>query len=68
MLTGVYPDARPDRRYSIKETAAILGIHRNTLRKYTEAGEIVPLFHTAGTRQFYLGSAINEFWRSTITP
>ena len=67
MLTGVYPDACPDRRYSIKETAGLLGIHRNTLRRYTDAGEIVPVFHVAGARPFYLGSAINSFWKATIT-
>lgn len=67
MLTGIYPDAVPGRRYSIGNTAKLLGIHRNTLRKYTEAQEIHAIQHSVGRRLFYTGREINEFWSRTTT-
>ena len=68
MLSGKYPDADPKRRYTVKETSALLGMHRNTLRKYTEAGCLTPVLHVAGRRVYYLGADINAFWNKTITP
>lgn len=67
MLTGVYPNADPDRRYTISETAKMLGIHRNTLRSYTKSQCIRPVQHFVGAKVYYLGAEINSFWRKEIT-
>ena len=67
MLTMKYPDAIPDQRYSINDTATLLGIHRNTLKKYTDLHFIKFHLHSVGRRVFYLGKDINEFWNKTIT-
>ena len=52
-------------RYTITETSRILGIHRHTLREYTEKGLIRCGFRRANGRKFYLGSEIMRFWRAT---
>ncbi len=49
-------------RYSVTETAGILGIHRNTLRRYTDRGLIRCGFRRGTGRKFYLGSEIRRFW------
>jgi len=53
-------------RYSIEETCSILGIHRHTLRRYTNKGMIRCGFHRYNGRKFYLGSEVLRFWRSQL--
>ena len=52
-------------RYTITETSQILGIHRHTLREYTEKGLIRCGFRRANCRKDYLGSEILRFWRAS---
>lgn len=66
MLCGSKPDVINDRRYTVKETSALLGIHRNTLTKYTTQGLIFPIMHKADNRLYYLGKEIIRFWNQTI--
>jgi len=61
-MTSVIPDINPSGRYSIKEACAILGIHRNTLRKFTLAGRIRVSFRKGTMRKFYKGTDIKRFW------
>ncbi|WP_407401303.1 helix-turn-helix domain-containing protein [Sodaliphilus sp.] len=56
------PDVAPTARYSIDETCKILGVHRNTLRKYTQIGAIRCGFRRVNSRKFYLGSEIKKLW------
>lgn len=62
MLTPIQPNANPRGRYSIGDTCKLLGIHRNTLRNYTEQGLIKSRLRQNGKRSFYLGSEILRFW------
>ena len=39
-MTTTTPNINETGRYSIGEASALLGIHRNSLRKYTEQGLI----------------------------
>ncbi len=64
MLTGIYPNADRDRRYNIKEAAYLLGINRNTLRRYLKDGHIKGLF-VKPNHTFFLGSEINRFWKQS---
>ena len=52
-------------RYSATETAKVLGIHRDTLRKHTENRLIKFGLRRTNGRKFYLGSEIKRYWRST---
>lgn len=65
MITALEPQAVPAGRYSIKQASALLDIHRNTLRRYTDSGEIRCGFRKNG-RKFYLGREIIRFWREQI--
>lgn len=58
------PDVNLSTMYNISETCEILGIHRDTLRKYTFTGSIRCGFRRCNGRKFYLGSEILRFWRS----
>lgn len=65
-MTNQEPAVRPTERFSATETANILGIHRNSLRKYTNEGKIRCCFHKTTLRKFYTGATIIAFWRQTM--
>lgn len=65
MLTGKLTVDR-DRRYTVKETAKVLGIGRSTLDKYAKRGDIVPIMHKPTGALFYEGTEIERFWNCTI--
>lgn len=50
-------------RYTPNEAAALLGIHRDTLLKYTRMGLIRAGEHFGTRRRFYLGAEIRRFWK-----
>ncbi len=53
-------------RYSIGQTCKLLGIHRDTLRRYTDRQKVIKCgYRTIGNRKvkFYLGSEILRFWK-----
>ena len=70
MVTSEEPKVNPDARYNIKETSALLGIDRSTLRSYVKAGYIHPfmpknrprILQTRAPRTRFLGSEISRFW------
>ena len=65
MLTGIPPHAERDRRYNVKEATKLLGIHRNTLRKYINDGLISAIVIPSGNI-FIMGKEINRFWNQTL--
>lgn len=66
MITSVEPNVLESGRYSVMETCAALGIHRNSLRKYTEMGLIKCGFRKLSARKFYAGREILKFWRAQM--
>ena len=66
MMTTVEPKVEATGRYSVTQASAALGIHRNTLRGYTEQGLIKCGFRRQTARKFYLGSEILRFWRAQL--
>lgn len=65
-MTAIEPNVEPNGRYSIGETCALLGIHRDTLRTYTDTKGIIKCeYRLIGSRRvkYYLGSEIIRFWR-----
>lgn len=62
MVTSTRPTVKSDSRYTVTQTCSILGIHRNSLRKYTAAGLINCIFNEICARKLYLGSEIIRFW------
>lgn len=61
------PKVTPTGRYSINETCELLGIHRDSLYKYTHnTCEIKCGWRKRGGRlvKYYLGSEILRYWRA----
>lgn len=65
-MTPNEPQVADTARYSQREAATILGIHRNTLRRYTEQHLIRCSFRRTNGRPYYTGRAIRQLWRSQI--
>lgn len=60
-MVNVAPDIRPAGRYTVTEACKLLGIHRNTLRKYTQSGMI----RCKGTRRkYYTGTDLLKLWNN----
>ena len=53
-------------RYSLEETAQILGVHPNTVIRYAKQGKIRFGIRRTNRRKFYTGQEILRFWRATI--
>lgn len=66
MITAEEPQVAIAGRYSVKETCEHLGIHRNTLRKYTDEGDIKCIFRRPSGRKAYLGQEILRFWKAML--
>ena len=64
MITANMPEINATDQLSIGEAAAVLGVHRNTMRRYTEQGLIKCRFRRATKRRFYTGADILRFWKS----
>ena len=62
MITCEEPKVSPTGRYNVMQTAEALGIHRNTLQKYTDSGFIRCRYRRNTRQKFYLGSEILRFW------
>lgn len=69
MITALEPNVSPTGRYSNMETCRVLGIHRDTLRTYTESKKLIKCgMRKLGNRyvKFYLGSEILRFWKTQV--
>lgn len=66
MITSEEPRVAATGRYSSGETSRLLGIHRNTLRRYTDTGAIKCGFRRESGRRFYAGSEILRFWGAQL--
>lgn len=64
MITPIEPEVNVTGRYNVTQTCKSLGIHRNTLRNYTDAGVIKCGFRRENYRKFYEGKEIIRFWKS----
>ncbi|MCH5346224.1 MAG: helix-turn-helix domain-containing protein [Muribaculaceae bacterium] len=60
------PKVQPHSRYNVTQTCRLLGIHRNSLRKYSETGRIKFGVRKSTGRRFYQGNDIIKFWTSQI--
>lgn len=66
MITAEIPDVKETGRYTVKQACDVLGIHRNTLRNYTDQGLIKCGFRKATYRKFYEGREILKFWKASL--
>lgn len=66
MIANEEPKVSATGRYTVEQTCRILGIHRNTLRRYTAKGKIQFGIRRSTSRKFYTGSEILRFWRAQL--
>ena len=64
MITSNEPSVNATGRYSVTQTCEHLGVHRNSLRNYTNAGLIKCGFRKGSYRKFYEGKEIIKFWKA----
>lgn len=58
------PIVNPDSRYTIGQTVRLLGMSRNTVKKYTDSGQLKHVVHKATGKRLYTGYAIVLFWKT----
>lgn len=66
MITSDEPVVKPNSRYTVMQTCAILCIDRKTLSRYTNEGWITCSYRKKPLRKFYVGSEIVRFWKTMI--
>lgn len=64
-MVPVRPNCEPDRRYSQKEAAQILGVERHTIKRWEDAGCIRFNVRKAGREKFTTGKQIIKCWETT---
>lgn len=65
-MTAIEPTVQKTARYSVTETSKLLGIHRNTLTRYTIQGLIKCGYRASNARKFYKGIDILAFWSAQM--
>lgn len=65
-MNAIQPQVNKEARYSIKETCAFLGIHRHTLRAWTESGLVKSITRKSNGRPAYKGIDILSCWMSVM--
>lgn len=62
-MTHIEPQVNDTDKLNVTQAAAVLGIHRNTLRMHTDQGLIrCSISRSTGYRK-YLGREIKRYWR-----
>ena len=65
-MTNVEPKVADAGRYTMTETCKALGIHRNTLRKWVQAGKMKVKFRRIDNRKVIDGAEIKRAWRVAL--
>ena len=60
-------DINPDGFYTVNETAALLGIHPNTVRNYNKRGILESCKRPKAGCALYRGKEISRFFYTVIT-
>lgn len=62
-MTAVEPNVNDGDKLNVTQAAAILEIHRNTLRMHTDAGLIRCVVSRRTGYRRYMGRDIKRYWR-----
>lgn len=66
MIRAEEPKVTDNGRYTVMETCEALGIHRNTLRRWLQAGKIKCKFRRIDNRKVFEGREIKKLWRVAL--
>jgi DNA-binding transcriptional MerR regulator len=62
-MTAVEPNINDTDKLNVTQAAAVLGIHRNTLRMHTDEGLIRCVVNKRTGYRKYYGRDIKKYWR-----
>lgn len=62
-MTPYEPQVADNAKLSVTQAAAVLDIHRNTLRRHTDEGLIRCTYNNRTGYRRYLGRDIKKYWR-----
>ena len=65
-MTNEEPKVADTGRYTMTETCKVLGIHRNTLRRRLQAGQIKDKLRRNDNRKLFEGSDMKKDWRIAL--
>lgn len=65
-MTNIEPKVADAGRYTMAETCKALGIHRNTLRRWLQAGKMKVKFRRIDNRKVIEGAEIKRAWRVAL--
>lgn len=65
-MTNEEPKVADAGRYTMTETCKALGIHRNTLRRWVQAGKMKVKFRRIDNRKVIEGAEIKRAWRIAL--
>lgn len=65
-MTKEEPKVADAGRYTMTETCKVLGIHRNTLRRWLQAGKMKVKFRRIDNRKVIEGAEIKRAWRVAL--
>lgn len=65
-MTNEEPKVADAGRYTMTETCKVLGIHRNTLRRWLQAGKMKVKFRRIDKRKVIEGAEIKRAWRVAL--
>lgn len=65
-MTNIEPKVSDAGRYTMTETCKALGIHRNTLRRWVQAGKMKVKFRRIDNRKVIDGAEIKRAWRVAL--
>ena len=65
-MTNEEPKVEDAGRYTMTETCKALGIHRNTLRRWVQAGKMKVKFRRIDNRKVIEGAEIKRAWRVAL--
>ena len=65
-MTNEEPKVADAGRYTMTETCKVLGIHRNTLCRWLQAGKMKVKFRRIDNRKVIEGAEIKRAWRVAL--
>jgi predicted site-specific integrase-resolvase len=65
-MTNIEPKVADAGRYTMTETCKALDIHRNTLRRWVQAGKMKVKFRRIDNRKVIEGKEIKRAWRVAL--
>ena len=65
-MTNIEPKVADAGRYTMTETCKALDIHRNTLRRWVQAGKMKVKFRRIDNRKVIEGAEIKRAWRVAL--